>query len=48
MRTCSPREPGQPIELDIFQGDSDLIVDNVQRYSAGLPLRNLIDKQRGY
>ena len=26
----------------------DLFADNVRRYSSGLPLVNVVDKQRGY
>jgi molecular chaperone DnaK len=37
FRLPPPREPGQPIEIDIFQGDSDLIVDNEYLGSIRLP-----------
>src|SRR5512142_1336444 len=37
FRLPPPREPGQPIEIDIYQGDSDLIVDNEFRGSIRLP-----------
>ncbi len=37
FRLPPPREPGQPIEIDIFQGDSDLIVDNEFLGSIRLP-----------
>ncbi len=37
FRLPPPREPGQPIELDIYQGDSDLIVDNEFLGSIRLP-----------
>ncbi|HET9552962.1 MAG TPA: Hsp70 family protein, partial [Anaeromyxobacteraceae bacterium] len=37
FRLPPPREPGQPIEIDIYQGDSDLIVDNEFLGSIRLP-----------
>jgi molecular chaperone DnaK len=37
FRLPPPREPGQPIEIDIYQGDSDLIVDNEYLGSIRLP-----------
>jgi molecular chaperone DnaK len=37
FRLPPPREPGQPIEIDIYQGDSDLIVDNEFLGSLRLP-----------
>jgi molecular chaperone DnaK len=37
FRLPPPREPGQPIEIDIFQGESDLIVDNEYLGSIRLP-----------
>jgi molecular chaperone DnaK len=37
FRLPPPKEPGRPIELDIFQGDSDLIVDNEFLGSLRLP-----------
>jgi molecular chaperone DnaK len=37
FRLPPPREPGQPIEIDIYQGDSDLIVDNEFLGSVRLP-----------
>jgi molecular chaperone DnaK len=37
FRLPPPREPGQPIELDIYQGDSDDIVDNEFLGSIRLP-----------
>jgi molecular chaperone DnaK len=37
FRLPPPREPGKPIELDIYQGDSDLIVDNEFLGSLRLP-----------
>ena len=37
FRLPPPREPGQPIEIDIFQGESDQIVDNEFLGSIRLP-----------
>jgi len=37
FRLPPPREPGQPIEIDIYQGDSDLIVDDEFLGSIRLP-----------
>jgi molecular chaperone DnaK len=37
FRLPPPREPGQPIELDIYQGESDLIVDDEFLGSIRLP-----------
>jgi molecular chaperone DnaK len=37
FRLPPPREPGQPIEIDIYQGDSDFIVDNEFLGSIRLP-----------
>jgi molecular chaperone DnaK len=37
FRLPPPREPGQPIEIDIYQGDSDFIVDNEFLGSLRLP-----------
>jgi molecular chaperone DnaK len=37
FRLPPPREPGQPIEIDIYQGDSDFIVDNELLGSLRLP-----------
>jgi molecular chaperone DnaK len=37
FRLPPPREPGQPIEIDIYQGESDLIVDNEFLGSLRLP-----------
>jgi molecular chaperone DnaK len=37
FRLPPPREPGRPIEIDIYQGDSDLIVDNEFLGSIRLP-----------
>jgi molecular chaperone DnaK len=37
FRLPPPREPGQPIEIDIYQGDSDVIVDNEFLGSIRLP-----------
>ncbi len=37
FRLPPPREPGQPIEIDIYQGESDLIVDNEFLGSIRLP-----------
>jgi len=37
FRLPPPREPGQPIEIDIFQGDSDRMVDNEFLGSIRLP-----------
>ncbi len=37
FRLPPPREPGQPIEIDIFQGASDLIVDDEFLGSIRLP-----------
>jgi molecular chaperone DnaK len=37
FRLPPPREPGMPIELDIYQGDSDQIVDNEFLGSIRLP-----------
>ncbi|HET9594980.1 MAG TPA: Hsp70 family protein [Anaeromyxobacteraceae bacterium] len=37
FRLPPPREPGQPIELDIYQGESDDIVDNEFLGSIRLP-----------
>jgi molecular chaperone DnaK len=37
FRLPPPREPGKPIEIDIYQGDSDLIVDNEFLGSLRLP-----------
>ncbi|HET7753566.1 MAG TPA: Hsp70 family protein [Anaeromyxobacteraceae bacterium] len=37
FRLPPPREPGQPIELDIYQGDADNIVDNEFLGSIRLP-----------
>jgi len=37
FRLPPPREPGKPIEIDIYQGDSDLIVDNEFLGSIRLP-----------
>ncbi len=37
FRLPPPREPGQPIAIDIYQGDSDLIVDNEFLGSIRLP-----------
>ncbi|MBK9517092.1 MAG: Hsp70 family protein [Anaeromyxobacter sp.] len=37
FRLPPPREPGQPIEIDIYQGDSDLIIDNEFLGSIRLP-----------
>jgi molecular chaperone DnaK len=37
FRLPPPREPGQPIEIDIYQGDSDDIVDNEFLGSIRLP-----------
>jgi molecular chaperone DnaK len=37
FRLPPPKEPGQPIEIDIYQGDSDLIVDNEYLGSIRLP-----------
>jgi len=37
FRLPPPREPGQPIEIDIYQGDSDLIVDDEFLGSLRLP-----------
>lgn len=31
-----------------WERQSDLIIDNFQRYRAGRPLRNVVDKQHGY
>ena len=37
FRLPPPREPGQPIEIDIFQGESDRMVDNEFLGSIRLP-----------
>ncbi len=37
FRLPPPREPGRPIEIDIYQGESDLIVDNEFLGSIRLP-----------
>ena len=37
FRLPPPREPGQPIEIDIYQGDSDVLVDNEFLGSIRLP-----------
>jgi molecular chaperone DnaK len=37
FRLPPPREPGKPIEIDIYQGDSDLIVDDEFLGSIRLP-----------
>jgi molecular chaperone DnaK len=37
FRLPPPREPGQPIEIDIYQGESNLIVDNEFLGSIRLP-----------
>jgi molecular chaperone DnaK len=37
FRLPPPREPGQPIEIDIYQGESDLIVDDEFLGSIRLP-----------
>jgi molecular chaperone DnaK len=37
FRLPPPREPGQPIEIDIYQGDSEAIVDNEYLGSLRLP-----------
>ena len=37
FRLPPPREPGKPIEIDIYQGESDLIVDNEFLGSIRLP-----------
>jgi molecular chaperone DnaK len=37
FRLPPPKEPGKPIEIDIYQGDSDLIVDNEFLGSIRLP-----------
>jgi len=37
FRLPPPREPGQPIEIDIYQGESDFIVDNEFLGSIRLP-----------
>jgi molecular chaperone DnaK len=37
FRLPPPKEPGQPIEIDIFQGESDLIVDDEFLGSIRLP-----------
>ena len=37
FRLPPPREPGQPIEIDIYQGDSDQVVDNEFLGSLRLP-----------
>jgi molecular chaperone DnaK len=37
FRLPPPREPGQPIEIDIYQGTSDVIVDNEFLGSIRLP-----------
>jgi molecular chaperone DnaK len=37
FRLPPPREPGQPIEIDIYQGESDLIVDDEFLGSLRLP-----------
>jgi molecular chaperone DnaK len=37
FRLPPPREPGQPIEIDIYQGESSLIVDNEFLGSIRLP-----------
>jgi molecular chaperone DnaK len=37
FRLPPPHEPGQPIEIDIYQGDSDLIVDNEFLGSIRMP-----------
>ncbi len=37
FRLPPPREPGEPIVIDIYQGDSDLIVDNEYLGSLRLP-----------
>jgi molecular chaperone DnaK len=37
FRLPPPKEPGQPIEIDIYQGESDLIVDNEFLGSIRLP-----------
>ena len=37
FRLPPPREPGKPIEIDIFQGESDVIVDNEFLGSIRLP-----------
>jgi molecular chaperone DnaK len=37
FRLPPPREPGQPIEIDIYQGESDLIIDNEFLGSIRLP-----------
>jgi len=37
FRLPPPREPGQPIEIDIYQGDSDFIVDDEFLGSIRLP-----------
>jgi molecular chaperone DnaK len=37
FRLPPPREPGRPIEIDIYQGDSDLIVDDEFLGSLRLP-----------
>ena len=37
FRLPPPREPGRPIEIDIYQGNSDLIIDNEFLGSIRLP-----------
>ena len=37
FRLPPPREPGQPIEIDIYQGESDFLVDNEFLGSIRLP-----------
>jgi len=37
FRLPPPKEPGKPIEIDIYQGESDLIVDNEFLGSIRLP-----------
>jgi molecular chaperone DnaK len=37
FRLPPPREPGQPIEIDIYQGESDVIIDNEFLGSIRLP-----------
>jgi molecular chaperone DnaK len=37
FRLPPPREPGQPIEIDIYQGEADQIVDNEFLGSIRLP-----------
>src|SRR5512141_3013201 len=37
FRLPPPKEPGQPIEIDIYQGDSDVLVDNEFLGSIRLP-----------